>query len=301
MSDTQRAALLEFVNRIHELLAMCAHGGVPIEADVYVENHLTPGRILAVARLFQEREDDMPDAQPGVIRFPGSVVWDCNPFVQELVRSWVLCQIGEASASDTVFLTPKQEADRKFALRRLREYVAALEQVLQSPEWNESSNPTETTREPQPSGTKKAVLRNWAFGYDAAGQKWYLFHRNKDRWERPSRAKIQGGRPEDFLKLFAENNGRLDRASVDAWMKTHAPRVRIDQRRKSVNVELCRLRRSLRRAIADAARFQTENMGNVLPFDEDRDVWIAEVEIGYALPDDSGCLEFKRKQDLLKD
>ncbi len=47
-SPEKRHAITSFVKQILELLRICSHGGVPIEADEFMEQILTPGRLLAV-------------------------------------------------------------------------------------------------------------------------------------------------------------------------------------------------------------------------------------------------------------
>ncbi len=41
LSAEQRNALTSFAKQIRELLRICAHGGVPIEADEFMEQNLT--------------------------------------------------------------------------------------------------------------------------------------------------------------------------------------------------------------------------------------------------------------------
>jgi hypothetical protein len=132
LSPEQRHALTTFVKQIRELLRMCSHGGVPIEADEFMEQNLTPGRLLAVERLFQEPDDTTVSGYCCPVRFPGSVVQDCNPFVRELAARWIPYHQGEASPSDVAFLTPEQEQNESFAFRMLTQYAAVLENVLKS-------------------------------------------------------------------------------------------------------------------------------------------------------------------------
>lgn len=144
LSSEQRNALTTFVNKIRELLRICAHGGIPIEADEFMEECLTPGRLLAVCRLFQERDDTTVSGYCGPLRFPGSVVWDCNPFIRELAGRWIPYHNGNASPSDVAFPTPEQERNEAFAFRKLNEYVSFLENVLQ----NRESSGTEADESP---------------------------------------------------------------------------------------------------------------------------------------------------------
>ena len=130
LSPEQRHALTTFVKHIRELLRMCSHGGVPIEADEFMEQNLTPGRLLAVERLFQELDDTTASGYCGPVRFPGSVVQDCNPLIRELAARWIPYHNGEASPSDVAFLTPEQEQNEAFAFRMLTQYAAVLENVL---------------------------------------------------------------------------------------------------------------------------------------------------------------------------
>ena len=130
LSPEQRNALTTFVKQIRELLRICAHGGVPIEADEFMEECLTPGRLLAVCRLFQEPDGSTVSGYSGPVRYPGSVVWDCNPFIRELAGRWIPYHNGEASPSDVAFRTPEQEHNEAFAFRKLNEYVSTLERVL---------------------------------------------------------------------------------------------------------------------------------------------------------------------------
>ena len=63
LSPEQRNALTTFVKQIRELLRICAHGGVTIEADEFIQQNLltsVPGGLLAVSRLFQEPDDLTP-------------------------------------------------------------------------------------------------------------------------------------------------------------------------------------------------------------------------------------------------
>jgi hypothetical protein len=130
LSPEQRHALTTFVKQIRELLRMCSHGGVPIEADEFMEQNLTPGRLLAVERLFQEPDDTTVSGYCGPVRFPGSVVQDCNPLMRELAARWIPYHKGDASPSDIAFLTPEQEKNEAFAFRKLNDYAATLERVL---------------------------------------------------------------------------------------------------------------------------------------------------------------------------
>lgn len=64
LSIEQRDALQTFVNLIRELLRICAHLGIPIEADEFIEQQRAPGRWLAIARLFQEVDESTPVKVP---------------------------------------------------------------------------------------------------------------------------------------------------------------------------------------------------------------------------------------------
>ena len=89
---------------------------------------------MSVCRLFQERDETTVSGYNGPVRFPGSVVLDCNPFVRELAARWIPYHNGEASQSDVAFRTPEQEQNEAFAFRKLAQYVAVLEDVLKSHE-----------------------------------------------------------------------------------------------------------------------------------------------------------------------
>ena len=145
LSPEQRNALTTFVKQIRELLRMCAHCGVSIEADEFMEQWLTPGRLLSVGRLFQECDDTTASGYSGPIRFPGSVVWDCNPFIRELAAKWIPYHNGEASPSDVAFLTPEEEQDRAMAFKKLSQYAGVLEDVLQADEGDDSQFQQEPT------------------------------------------------------------------------------------------------------------------------------------------------------------
>lgn len=148
LSPEQRHALTTFAEQIRELLRICAHGGVPIEADEFMEQNLTPGRLLSVCRLFQERDETTVSGYNGPVRFPGSVVWDCNPFIRELAARWIPYHNGEASPSDVAFRTPEQEQTEAFAFRKLAQYVAVLEDVLKSHETTDAETAGPNSYEP---------------------------------------------------------------------------------------------------------------------------------------------------------
>jgi hypothetical protein len=412
LSDIQRDGLRKFVTTIHELLAMCAHGGVSIEADVFIENHLTSGRINAIAKLFQEPEDDMPDARLGYILFPGSVVWDCNAFVRELVRPWIRYHIGEASPSDVAFLTAQEEQDRKYAFQKLREYVAVLERELQpaekdvsgtiavwrhaadvleklawidgepcpfgedlefSPEaadawsvchravwklprdgkpfsverhlqnafpaawelprpagqisgdiierWDppkpgpwvsrsdiarlrvrgaliEQSNRAESVTIVQPKDTvvpqapvgsdhkttkpKRLILENWAFGYDAEKNQWWLFLKAGNFWQQKRKVSIPRGAQNWLLKCLAAGNGAIDRSALLAKKRESEPLVESRRSRKSLTEAISRLRITLSTALARTARCEVSQVRAVLPLQGK--AYRSKVEVGYAIP-----------------
>ncbi len=55
LSPEQRNALTSFMKKVRELLRMCSHGGVSLEAYEFIEQNLTSGQLRKVCELFWNR------------------------------------------------------------------------------------------------------------------------------------------------------------------------------------------------------------------------------------------------------
>lgn len=142
---------------------------------------------------------------------------------------------------------------------------------------------------------RKPTLTNWAFGYDGTG-KWYMFHKDDGRWEKPGQVTFQGGMPSELMLLLAEHGGRLDRPATIAWLGERQPLLSELRRRDSIKEGISRARNSIRVALGNVGKFDKASIPDPLPlFDE---TWIAAVEIGFAMQNDFGRLEFKRKEHM---
>lgn len=142
---------------------------------------------------------------------------------------------------------------------------------------------------------RKPSLANWGFGYDGIG-KWYLFHKNDGRWEKPGKVEFPGGLPSELMELFAENGGALNWESTAAWRKQKTPRIEIEQSRHSLIPIISRMRKYIKTAIASAGRFDVFAIDDPLPLMDGS--WIAAVQIGFAVQNDAENLVFKRKEDM---
>lgn len=143
--------------------------------------------------------------------------------------------------------------------------------------------------------SRQPSLPNWACAYDGMGH-WYLFHKSDGQWGKPGRIEFPAGLPSEIMKLFAEHGGRLDRAAAIAWLEQQQPRHSLERRSRSLTENISRARTSIRDAVAAAGKFDSENIPDPLPLLNGS--WIAAVEIGFAVTNDAGRLDFKRKEDM---
>jgi hypothetical protein len=100
------------------------------------------------------------------------------------------------------------------------------------------------------------------------------------------------------MKLFAENGGALNWDSTTAWRKQREPLKDLEKLRRSLTPILSRMRNDIVSAIVSASpgKFDVEAIDDPLPLIDG--TWCAQVEIGFAVQNDAGRLEFKRKEDM---
>src|SRR5262249_52614102 len=129
---------------------------------------------------------------------------------------------------------------------------------------------------------------DWAFAIEHGGA-CQLFRHFGDAWRHQGKAQgITPGRQEDLLLSFAKGGGLL---TVEEAVRSVQQTASREDRMKILSLlkpALSRLRRAIRSNLN-----VTDMRANPLPWDKHARAWQAAVQIGYAVRNDEGRLEFK--------
>lgn len=159
----------------------------------------------------------------------------------------------------------------------------------------------ETTASPRRKrGNRKVDLSRWAFGFDS--KRWYVFHGKavdgKVTWIEPTLVESLKGQRAKFALAIAEHGGVISRQEVVDLLRV-GDRQRMEPKdvyRKVAVPTRAKLAGTIREAVARASG--QEVRGNPLRWDGRSQSWRAAVEIGYAVPDDDGRLQFRTHEQL---
>jgi hypothetical protein len=134
-------------------------------------------------------------------------------------------------------------------------------------------------------------LENWALAIEH-GDAWHIFRKFGSAWRHHGRAEgLARGRQEQLLGLLADNGGFLSDYEAVKWVRATFSDHDRKQIMKIIKPELSRLRKFIRRNLnVTGARVDP------LPRDKHARGWRAVVQIGYAVKNDDGRLEFTLRE-----
>jgi hypothetical protein len=107
---------------------------------------------------------------------------------------------------------------------------------------------------------------------------WHLFEKYQDRWRRDHTVRIPKGTLTNLLDAFAQGEGYLSKVDGIKIVARQSPVDPSDAGRfmASLKANLSSLRKTIRKAI-DIPE------GDPLPWIENREGWVAAIEVGYAI------------------
>jgi hypothetical protein len=146
-----------------------------------------------------------------------------------------------------------------------------------------------------PVDQKPAVLSDWAVGTESANV-WWLFRKHGGKWRQFGKVQIPPGLPERAMQFLAGEGGSVEKSQIMSELSRDTPHLGHEKRMRRVTDTLAKAKSAIRKAVAVAGKYQINDVDNPIP--NDQSGWITTIEIGFAVADDNGRLQFKRREDM---